>query len=62
MKLDKSLSNLADVFPATFTEEEKARAKTLFLKKLSLLAHEFYAGKMQTVPKCGLYGFNWFNA
>ncbi|HOU37656.1 MAG TPA: NADP-dependent malic enzyme [Treponemataceae bacterium] len=61
MKLDKSLSNLADVFPATFTEEEKARAKTLFLKKLSLLAHEFYAGKMQTVPKCGLYGFNWFN-
>jgi len=30
MKLDKSLSNLADVFPATFTEEEKARAKTLF--------------------------------
>ncbi|HHU36344.1 MAG TPA: NADP-dependent malic enzyme [Treponema sp.] len=61
MKLETSLNNLGDVFPVDFTEDEKAQAKTLFLKKLSFLAHEFYSGKMQTVPKCGLYGFNWFN-
>ena len=26
------------------------------------MAHRFYSGKMQTVPKAGLFGFNWFNA
>ena len=36
-------------------------AQTIFLKELSLLAHKFYGGKMMTVPKAGLYGFNWFN-
>lgn len=61
MKLDTTLNNLSNAFPADFTEAEKAQAKTLFLKKLSLLAHDFYGGKMQTLPKCGLYGFNWFN-
>ena len=61
MKLDPSLSNLDAVFPAGFTEEQKAKAKTLFLKTLSLEAHKFYGGKMQTVPKCGIYGLNWFN-
>ncbi|MBU0929196.1 MAG: NADP-dependent malic enzyme [Spirochaetes bacterium] len=61
MKLDPSLSNLDAVFPADFTEEQKAKAKTLFLKTLSLMAHRFYGGKMQTVPRCGIYGLNWFN-
>jgi len=61
MKLDADLSNLKDAFPESFSEAEKAQAKTLFLKKLSLLAHEFYGGKMQTLPKCGIYGLNWFN-
>ncbi len=61
MKLEPTLNNLSDVFPADFSEAEKAQAKTLFLKRLSLLAHRFYGGKMQTVPKCGLSGFNWFN-
>ncbi len=61
MKIDTSLKNLQDMFPADFTEAEKAQAKTAFLKKLSVLAHDFYGGKMQTLPKCGLYGFNWFN-
>ena len=50
MKLDMSLSALSGAFPADFTESEKAQAKTLFLKRLSLLAHEFYGGKMQTLP------------
>jgi malate dehydrogenase (oxaloacetate-decarboxylating) len=62
MKIDPSLKNLNDIFPADFSEDQKAQAKTLFLKNLSLEAHRFYGGKMQTVPKAGIYGFNWFNA
>jgi malate dehydrogenase (oxaloacetate-decarboxylating) len=61
MKVDPALKNLNGLFPADFTEEQKARAKTLFLKNLSLAAHRFYGGKMQTLPKCGLSGLNWFN-
>jgi malate dehydrogenase (oxaloacetate-decarboxylating) len=59
--IDLSLKNLGALFPADFTEDEKARAQTLFLKNLSLEAHRFYGGKMQTIPKSGIYGFNWFN-
>jgi malate dehydrogenase (oxaloacetate-decarboxylating) len=61
MKVDPALKNLNELFPADFTEGQKAQAKTLFLKNLSLEAHRFYGGKMQTVPKAGVYGFNWFN-
>jgi malate dehydrogenase (oxaloacetate-decarboxylating) len=61
MKIDPSLKNLVSLFPAGFSEDQKARAQTLFLKNLSASAHQFYGGKMQTVPKCGLYGLNWFN-
>ncbi len=61
MSLDMDLKNLDAAFPSDFTEDEKARAKTLFLKTLSAEAHRFYGGKMQTVPKCGLYGLGWFN-
>jgi malate dehydrogenase (oxaloacetate-decarboxylating) len=61
MKIDLSLKSIDALFPADFTEEERARAKTLFLKNLSMEAHRFYGGKMQTVPKCGLYGLSWFN-
>jgi malate dehydrogenase (oxaloacetate-decarboxylating) len=61
MNIDPSLKNLNDLFPADLTEDQKAQAKTLFLKNLSLAAHRFYGGKMQTVPKSGVYGFNWFN-
>jgi malate dehydrogenase (oxaloacetate-decarboxylating) len=48
-------------FPQGFSEEEKAKAKTLLLKKLSLELHKYYGGKIQTIPKAGLFGFNWFN-
>jgi malate dehydrogenase (oxaloacetate-decarboxylating) len=61
MKIDPALKNLDSLFPPDFTEDQKARAKTLFLKNLSAEAHRFYGGKMQTVPKCGVYGLNWFN-
>ena len=61
MTIDPALKNLDTLFPPDFTEEQKAQAKTLFLKNLSTEAHRFYGGKMQTVPKCGVYGLNWFN-
>jgi malate dehydrogenase (oxaloacetate-decarboxylating) len=59
--LDLKLENLEDLFPDDFTPGQVAKAQTIFLKELSLLAHKFYGGKMMTVPKAGLYGFNWFN-
>jgi malate dehydrogenase (oxaloacetate-decarboxylating) len=61
MKIDHTLKNLNELFPADFSEDQKAQAKTLFLKNVALEAHHFYGGKMQTVPKSGVYGFNWFN-
>lgn len=66
MKIDskvikKDLSNLQDVFPDDFTDEQTAKARTIFLKKLSVDAHKFYGGKIQTVPKAAISGFNWFN-
>lgn len=59
LKLD--LSNLGDVFASLFPTETRAKAQTLFLKKLSHDMHNFYRGKMQSLPKAGIYGFNWFN-
>lgn len=55
------LSNLNDIFPDDFTEEQLAKAKTFFLKDLAKKAHGYYNGKMQTVPKASVFGFNWFN-
>ncbi len=42
-------------------ESQGARVKTAFMKNLSEKAHKFYGGKMQTVPKAGVFGSNWFN-
>jgi malate dehydrogenase (oxaloacetate-decarboxylating) len=56
-----TLENLNEVFPDDFTQEQIARGKTLFFKKLSQEAHCFYSGKIQTVPKAPVVGFNWFN-
>jgi len=61
MALDMTLKDLAKAYPPDFSEEQKAKAQTLFLKRLSVKAHEYFGGKMQTVPKCGAWGFNWFN-
>ncbi|MCD4832618.1 MAG: NADP-dependent malic enzyme [Bacteroidales bacterium] len=60
-KIDLSLQNLDALFPENFTQEQIAKAKTVFLKELALSSHKFYGGKMQTLPKAGIYGFNWFN-
>ncbi len=55
------LENLAALFPEDFTPAQTAKAKTVFFKEMALRCHEFYHGKMMTVPKAGLYNFNWFN-
>ncbi len=60
-KVDLSLSNLKELFPDDFTEEQISHAQTLFLKELALSLHKFYRGKVATIPKAGVYGFNWFN-
>jgi len=59
--INLNLDNLEECFPSDFTQEQIAKAKTLFLKKLALSAHSFYGGKIQTVPKAPIFGFNWFN-
>ena len=56
------IENLDKLFPETFDESQKAKAKTLFYKQLSLFAHEYYGGKMQTLPKVPIESLNWFNA
>ncbi len=58
--IDLKLTKLERLFPG-LSESDLAKAKTLLLKELSFRMHRFYGGKMQTVPKAGLYGFNWFN-
>lgn len=57
----KTLNNIESLFPKNFTEEQKAKAKTLFFKTMAIRAHQFYGGKIQTVPLAPIYGFNWFN-
>ncbi len=59
--LSTDLSNLREYFAERYPPESRAAAQTTFLKQLSLLAHRFYGGKMQTLPKAGIWGFNWFN-
>jgi malate dehydrogenase (oxaloacetate-decarboxylating) len=56
-----SLEKIDSLFPDALSKDKKAQAKTLFLKRLSVAAHRYYGGKIQMVPKCGIYGFNWFN-
>lgn len=59
--MEISLDNIEQYFPNNISEEQKARIKTLFFKEMALVMHEFYQGKIQTLPKAGLYGINWFN-
>jgi malate dehydrogenase (oxaloacetate-decarboxylating) len=59
--IDLQLENLNKAFPANFTQEQIAKAKTLFFKKLAEDAHRFYQGKIEVVPKAPVLGFNWFN-
>lgn len=59
--IDLKLKDLEALFPSDFSAEQIARAKTIMLKELALSCHKFYGGKMATMPKAGIFGFNWFN-
>jgi malate dehydrogenase (oxaloacetate-decarboxylating) len=60
-KIKLDLSNLKNSFPDDFTEEQIAKAQTVFLKTLAYSAHNFYGGKIEIIPKAAVPGFNWFN-
>ncbi len=60
-KIDINLTNLDELFAGNFTQEQIAKGKTIFLKELARTTHKFYGGKIMTMPKAGIYGFNWFN-
>lgn len=60
-KLKLDLSNLGEMFRTELPEAQVAAAQTSFLKQISLQMHSFYTGKMQSIPKAGIFGFNWFN-
>lgn len=60
-KVNIKLENLGDIFPKSWSDEQRAKGKTAFLKYLSEKAHSFYGGKIQTAPKAPVPGFNWFN-
>lgn len=60
--MENFIDNINKHFPANFTEEQKAKAKTLFFKSLALEAHNYYKGKMITLPKVPIESLNWFNA
>lgn len=52
---------LARQMPGDWIEQERTQARTLFYKKLSLLAHRHYGGKIQTFPRADLPDPEWFN-
>lgn len=60
-KINLELTDLRKAFPEDFSEAQIAAGQTLFLKDLAYETHKLYGGKMVTVPKCGFYGFNWYN-
>jgi malate dehydrogenase (oxaloacetate-decarboxylating) len=60
-RVNLTLDNLDDILSRRLDPDQVAEAKTLFLKRLAENAHRFYRGKIQTMPKAGLYGFDWFN-
>jgi malate dehydrogenase (oxaloacetate-decarboxylating) len=60
--MQASLESLESAFPADWSADRVARAKTAFYKALALEAHRFYGGKIQILPRAPLPGFNWFNA
>lgn len=60
-KININLDNLDSVLSKKFNEAQIAKSKTIFLKKLAELSHKYYKGKIVTMPKAPVPGFNWFN-
>jgi len=59
-KPDLTLSNLDELFPTDFSQEQIAKGKTAFLKELAYLTHKFY-GARSSRCEGGPVRFNWFN-
>ena len=59
--MKNKLSDWLKKFPSEWSEVQKQRAKTLFLKKVSLELHKFYGGKIEISPKAGLWDFDFLN-
>ena len=51
MNLKSDLSNIEEFLPKGLSADKHLKAKTLFLKNLSLKAHKFYRGKLTVLPK-----------
>ena len=62
MSIPFSTDPLAGRMPSDWDEARKARAKTAFYKALSLDAHRFWGGKIQTMPRAPLPSSAWYNA
>lgn len=60
-RIDQDLSNLEKAIPDDLTPAQTAAVKTAFYAELSLAVHRMAKGKMQTVPRVAVPGFNWFN-
>ena len=54
-KLNEVLDSLG------YGEDAKAVIKTAFYKHVSELAHAYYGGVMQTIPRCALPDLSWLN-
>ncbi len=58
--IDLDLGNLNEILARALPDPDaRAAARTAFYKRLSLLAHERYGGKLQTAPRCGVWGPAW---
>ncbi len=61
MKIEHHLENIDQCFEEVLPYEEIPKAKTYFFRELSLKAHRFYKGKIQTIPKIPMMGQQWMN-
>ncbi len=55
-----TLENLNAVIARAVSDPDRqALARTAFYQRLAVLAHRMYGGKLQTAPRCGLWGPAW---
>ncbi len=59
--IDINLDNLNEIIAGTVPDQDRqAVVRTAFYNRLALLAHRMYGGKLQTAPRCGVWGPAWF--
>ena len=59
--IDINLENLNDIIARAVPDQDRqAVVRTAFYNRLALLAHRMYGGKLQTAPRCGVWGPSWF--